>query len=135
MTARKYRTKNVPRTQYTTYEKKARGFRSAMNSSLTEGHRDAAALNAAHCAISAADALLVKHAGLRSSSEVHDDAAGLLKQHIKDDQAQQKARTLSKIISYKHVAAYEAREITEADARELVKLTERFYDWATSLLE
>lgn len=135
MTARQHRIKHIPRADYAGHERKARGFPSTMKSSLEDGYWDAASLNAVHCAISAADALLVKHAGLRSASEVHSEAAALLELHIKDEQIRPKAKSLAKILSYKHVAAYEAREITEAEARELAKLTERFYDWATALLK
>jgi len=134
MTARKYRTKDVRRERFTGYKKKADEFRSAMKSSMDARHWNAAALNAVHCAISSADALLVYFGGVRSASESHHDVAGLLLQHVKDDQVRQKMQALSKILDKKNVAAYEARELTEPEARELEKVTQRFFDWAMSLL-
>lgn len=134
MTAKRYRTKDVKREDYNVYEKKAGEFLAAMRSSLEAQHWDAAVLNAVHCAISSADALLVYSAGVRSSGESHHDVVGLLELHVKDDQASQKAKTLAKIIDNKNLAAYEARELREPEAQELAKITQRFYDWAKSLL-
>lgn len=45
-----------------------------------------------------------------------------------------KANTLSKILDYKHLAAYEDREITEAEALMRAKITRRFFEWMVSLL-
>ena len=105
-----------------------------MESSLASRNWDAAGLNAVHSAISAADALLVYHAGIRSAGESHQDAAALLKQYIKDEQTSAKAQNLSKILSFKNISAYEDRELTEAEAGDLAKLSRRFLDWAESLI-
>ncbi|MBI4371211.1 MAG: HEPN domain-containing protein [Elusimicrobia bacterium] len=93
------------------------------------GDWDAVGLNAVHSAISAADALLVYHGGVRSAGESHYDAVGLLEQHVHDDGIRSKTRTLSKILAYKNLAAYEDREVSESEAREAAKLARRFLDW------
>ena len=134
MTPKKLKTRDVPRERYAVYMKKARGFLSAMNASLSAGNWDAAGLNAAHCAISATDALLAYSAGVRSGGESHRDALELLRLHVKDDQIGSKAQTLGKILSCKNLAAYEDRELTEEEARELAKITRRFFEWAESRL-
>lgn len=135
MTPKQIRTRTVTRTRHTIYLKKARQFLNAMKSSMTAGDWDAACLNAVHCAISSADALLVHYAGVRSAGESHFDVLSLLKQHVKDPQTNQKAQALGKIIEYKSAAAYEDRELMEADAKEVEKLAERFFEWAKSKLK
>lgn len=134
MTPKKFKTRSVPRERHSTYLKKAREFIRAAEAATRAGDWDAAGLNAVHAAISAADALLVYYGGVRSIGESHQDAAGLLAQHVKDDQLGSKIRTLSKVLSYKNLAAYEDREVTEAEGRDAVKLAGRFLDWAQARL-
>ena len=55
-------------------------------------------------------------------------------QHVKDDQRGSKTQTLSKILSYKNLSAYEDREVTETEGREAAKLARRFLEWAQSRL-
>lgn len=105
-----------------------------MEASLRVREWNAAGLNAVHSAISSADALLVYNAGIRSAGDSHHDTTFLLVQHVKDKNAAPKAKTLSKILDYKYLAAYEDREITEAEALELAKITRRFFEWMESLL-
>ena len=42
--------------------------------------------------------------------------------------------TFKRIIAKKNLIAYECREFRQADAIEILKLTERFYRWTTSKL-
>ena len=135
MSPRRIKTRDVPRERYSTYLKKARGFLRAAEASLAVGDWDAAALNAVHCGISSADALLVFKAGVRSGSDSHSDAAALLDRHFAGDEAGPKAGTLSKILSYKNLAAYEDREVSDAEAREAAKLARRFFDAAEAKLK
>ena len=134
MTPKKSKTRDVPRERHATYRKKAREFLNAMETALNSGDWDAAGLNAVHCAISAADALTVYYGGVRSAGESHHDAVALLERHVKDEQIGPKAKTLAKIVSFKNLAAYEDREMTESEARDVVKITQRFFDWAQSRL-
>ena len=134
MTPKKHKTRDVSRDHYTTYRKKAKEFLNSMEASLRVREWNAAGLNAVHCAISSADALLVYNAGIRSAGDSHHDISFLLEQHVKDKDAGTKAKTLAKIIDYKYLAAYEDREITEAEAQELAKITRRFFEWMQSLL-
>lgn len=134
MTPRKHKTRDVSRDHYTTYRKKAREFLNSMEASLRVREWNAAGLNAVHCAISSADALLVYNAGIRSAGDSHHDITFLLVQHVKDKDASSKAKTLSKILDSRYLAAYEDREITEAEAMELAKITRRFFEWMEALL-
>lgn len=134
MTPKKVRTRDVSRERYTTYLKKSREFFNAMGSALGSGDWDAVGLTAAHCAISAVDALLVYHAGMRPAGEAHHETIALMGQHVPDEQIGSKTQAYGRILSFKHLAAYEAREMTEAEAREVAKLTQRFFEWAQSKL-
>ena len=134
MTARKLKTRPVPRDHHTTYLKRAQGFLRTAESALQTRDWDAAGLNSAHSAISAADALTVRFGGARSISESHSDVAELVEQSVKDSQLGSKLQTLSKVLSYKNLSAYEDREVTESEGREAAKLAKRFLDWAESLL-
>ena len=134
MTPKKFKTRSVSRERYATYLKKAQEFMRASESALRTRDWDAAGLNAVHAAISAADALLVYFGGVRSTGDSHHDVAGLLTQHVKDDQLGSKIQTLSKTLSYKNLAAYEDREVTELEGRDAEKLARRFLEWAQSRL-
>ena len=134
MTPKQHKTRDVSRDHYTTYRKKAKEFLNTMEASLRVREWNAAGLNAVHCAISSADALLVYNGGIRSAGDSHHDISFLLVQHVKDTDTAPKAKTLAKIIDYKFLAAYEDREIIESEALELAKITRRFFDWMESLL-
>lgn len=134
MTPKSFKTRPVERGRHSTYLRKAHGFLRASEYALSLGDWDAAGLNAVHAAISAADALLVFHARLRPAGDSHNDVIGLLHLHIKDPQTGPRLLTLSKVLGYKHLAAYEDRCLTEAEARDAEKLSRRFLDWARSRL-
>jgi HEPN domain-containing protein len=134
MTPKKFKTRSVSRERHATYLKKAREFLRASESSLRSSDWDAVGLNAVHAAISAADALLVYYGGVRSAGDSHHDVAGLLQQHVKDDQLGSKIQTLAKVLAYKNLAAYEDREVTETEGRDAEKLARRFLEWAQSRL-
>lgn len=134
MTPKKLKTRSVARERHTTYLKKAQEFLRAAESAMLIQDWDAVGLNSVHTAISAADALLVYYGGVRSTGESHHDVAGLLAQHVKDDQVGSKTQTLSKVLAYKNLSAYEDREVTETEGREAAKLARRFLEWAQSRL-
>ena len=134
MTPKKFRTRDVPRERQGTYLKKAQEFLRAAESALERRDWDAVGLNSAHSAISAADALLVYFGGVRSTGDSHNDAAGLLHQHVKDEQIASKSKSLLKILGYKNLSAYEDREVTESEGRDAAKLAGRFLAWAESRL-
>lgn len=135
MTPKKLKTRSVSRERHATYLKKSREFLRASDSALKLGDWDAVALNAVHAAISAADALLVYYGGVRSTGDSHHDVAGLLRQHVKDDQLGSKIQTLSKVLSYKNLSAYEDREVTAAEGKDAEKLARRFLEWAQSRMD
>lgn len=132
MSAEKISVRRIERSKYTVYLKKAEEFHQTMLQAEKEKRWNAVGLNAVHCAISACDAISVFHLGLRSSSEYHEDAVSLLSSVSNITDAGQKSKTLSNILAKKNLVEYEDRDFLENEARSLVKITTRFFDWVKS---
>ena len=116
------------------YQKKASDFYDVMELSYRERKWNAVGLNAVHCAISASDALLAKYGGIRNTSSDHKEAADILVKTIKQAESKQYAKCLRKILGLKNLIEYEKRLFTETDSTEILKPTQRFYEWAVKLL-
>ncbi len=128
MVPKKLKTKAVEKNDYRIYFNKARDFYEIMLKARDTGKWTAVGLNAVHCAISSCDAMLVFHLGIRSIGEDHMQVTDLLTRvplrGINDEVA-----ALKRIIAKKNVIAYENREFRQLEALDILKLTERFYDW------
>jgi len=135
MAARRNRVRRVERAATTRFLKKATEFFDSMHDAKAAGRWNAAGLNAVHCAISACDAVLVYYTQQRSASSDHEAAVYLLSALSSVPDVRQKAETLRRIIHEKHLIEYEDRSCTAQEAAELVKLTERFYQWAKEAVE
>ena len=133
MTPKKLKTKTVEKNDYRIFLDKAKDFYDSMRNAREAGKWTAVGLNAVHCAISCCDALLVFHLGIRSIGEDHMHVADLLTRAPLNDVSNE-ISTLKRIIAKKNVIAYENREFRQAEARDILKLTERFYSWALSSL-
>jgi len=129
MAARKYKTKSIERSEYRIYLKKAEEFYEIMLQAKDMGKWNAVGLNAVHCAISASDALLVFYAGIRSTGDDHLSAVDLLANSLEIPDIKSKCETLRRILVKKSVIEYEGRDFSQAEALEILKLTERFYNW------
>jgi hypothetical protein len=129
MTARKYKTKSIERSEYRIYLKKAGEFYEIMLQAKDMGKWNAVGLNAVHCAISASDALLVFYAGVRSTGDDHLSAIDLLSHSVELPDIKSKCETLRRILVKKSIIEYEDRDFSQAEAIEILKLTERFYNW------
>lgn len=132
MSAKKITARRIERSKYTVYLKKAEEFHQTMLQAEKEKRWNAVGLNAVHCAISACDAISVFHLGLRSSSEYHEDAVNLLSSVSNIPDAGQKSKTLSNILAKKNLVEYEDRDFLENEAKSLIKITTRFFDWVKS---
>ena len=119
---------------YKKFLKKADEFFEMMQQSLIKEKWNAAGLNAIHTEISANDALLTFHFGLRSISPKHDDAVKLLISMMKRDDVEIKAKHLRRLISVKNFVEYDGRLLSRGEAESLAKHAERFLDWVRSLL-
>ncbi|MDO9464026.1 MAG: HEPN domain-containing protein [bacterium] len=135
MSAKKINTKGIQRSEYKTYLKKASEFYDTMLQSEKRGMANAVGLNAVHCAISSADAMLVFYAGIRSMSADHRSVIDLLSNSVNLPEVKSKCETLRKILAKKNIIEYENRDFTKKEALEILKLTERFYTWVVSRLK
>lgn len=133
MTARKITNRVAEKNDYKIFLKKARDFYNIMLTARDTENWTAAGLNAVHCAISCCDAMLAFHLGIRSASDDHMDAVDLL-QRIPRIYDSGEVSTFKRIIAKKSVVAYENREFRQAEALDILKLAERFYNWTTSIL-
>jgi hypothetical protein len=129
------RTKPTERSKYSIYLKKAKEFYNIMLEAEKQKQWNAVGLNAVHCAISSCDAMTIYYAGVRSVAQNHFSAIDLLSQSIKLPETPAKCITLRKIISDKNIIEYEDRDFTQKEALEILKLTERFYNWVISKIE
>ena len=133
MTA-KFKIGKSSKEDYKKFIKKADEFYEMMLHSLVKEKWNAAGLNAIHTGISANDALLTFHFGLRSISPKHDDAVKLLISMMKRDDVETKAKHLRRLISTKNLVEYDGRLLSRREAESLAKHAERFLDWVKSLL-
>ncbi len=106
-----------------------------MKLASASGNWNMAGLAAVHCIISAADAVLVQFAALRSASDNHEDTAELLKQHVRREGALTAIKHFKSVMSAKTDIEYSEHEVMEERATELVKHAERFFAWADDLLK
>lgn len=130
MTARRIKQKTVERSKYKIYFQKAAEFYQMMCQAEEIKKWHAVGLNGVHCVISACDAVVVFHLGLRSASSEHRDIIHLLKRTLLED-LDKMVNILSRVVDKKNLIEYEDRIFTEKEAKELAKLVKRFFNWAT----
>ncbi|MBM3255415.1 MAG: hypothetical protein FJZ08_03865 [Candidatus Omnitrophica bacterium] len=133
MTPKKLKTRAVEKSSFRIYLEKAKDFYDTMLRAKDTGKWTAVGLNAVHCAISCCDAMLVFHLGIRSIGEDHIQAADLLAR-IPQEGISSEIIALKRIIAKKNLIAYECREFRQTEAIDILKLTERFYNWVFSSL-
>lgn len=132
--AKEIRTSYVPKSDYINYLKKAEEFFSSAQDSLIKEKWNAAGLNAIHTGISSADALLVSLHGIRSTSPKHDDTLKLLTSLVKHKGLEENISHLRSLISMKNLVEYDQRLITQREAVNLSKHSERFLAWIKTIL-
>ena len=131
---RKTRTRNVSKTEAKAYLDKGEQFLRTMKEAVKNKDWDAVGLNAIHGAMSVNDALLGTRHGIRPSSPNHGDAAVLLSQYEKSEDAKKNANRLDRMIRKKKLVEYEGRKLTKSEATVLATDAERFFTWVKSIL-
>lgn len=126
--------KKIERSKFAVYYKKAKDFYQTMLRAYTEGNWYSVGLEAVHCAISATDALLVYLRGIRSTSKNHLDVVDLLIDQLKTVDTKNYAQNLIKILEMKNLVEYEDRLFTQNEAAEILKRTERYFNWIKNQL-
>ena len=129
MTPKNIKAKPTEKSKYAVYLKKAKEFHQIMIESQKQQQWNAAGLNAVHCAISCCDAITIYYAGIRSIAQDHYSSIDLLSQSVNLPETSSKCATLRKILSDKNIIEYEDRDFTQKEAFEILKLSERFYNW------
>ncbi|HKZ60387.1 MAG TPA: HEPN domain-containing protein [Candidatus Thermoplasmatota archaeon] len=113
--------------------RKARGFARSMELTLAAGEFNGAASAASHCVISAADALLAKTKGVRSRARDHGAVVRLVGRSGAAG-AREKAAQMEGVLSLKHVAEYDDRDVSPKEAQEAVLKARRFLGWVEARL-
>lgn len=129
------RLRQVDRSKYREYLKRADECNSAMKRSFDAGEWNACVICAIHAGIAAADALCVYVKGLRHAGERHEDAIGLFLDTAPGDDATKKsASRLSNLLGIKSRAEYGERLLGRKDAEEAVLEVERLLAFIKSRL-
>lgn len=129
---RHYKTRFVSKSGYAVFFKKAKEFYQTMYQAEKAENWNAVGLNGVHCVISLIDAILVRHAGIRSAEEEHMVVVDLLTSAVgeKIKEITQKSQTARRVIAKKNLIEYDNRDFTKSEALEMIKQVQRFYEWA-----
>ena len=134
--AKKYKTRETEKSEYSIYLKKAKEFYQTMYQAEKVENWNAVGLTGVHAVISLIDALLVKYSGMRSIESSHMRVVDLLNENlsasIKD--IAQKSQTARRVIAKKNIVSYENRDFLRSEALDLIKQVERFYQWVIEFL-
>lgn len=136
MNAKPFRVRRVDKSDYSVYLKKAKEFYQTMYQAEKLENWNAVGLNGVHCVISLMDVILVKYGGIRSAEEDHMKVIDLLLVSAlgQIENLEQKSQIARRIIAKKNLISYENREFFKAEALDLMKQVQRFYEWATGLV-
>jgi HEPN domain-containing protein len=130
----KFKTKDVSRSSYANYLKRAEECFHAAQHSLQEQEWNAAAINAIHSCIAACDAMCVYFFGKRHSGDSHNDAAVLFKTIKSTDEYNTNTSRLLRILRMKNMAEYEDRLVYKSEAEKVFKDAERFLEFVKKKL-
>lgn len=127
------RTRSATKSDSKLYLAKSQEFLATMESALAEEHWDGAGLAAIHSGISAGDAVLAYHGGIRSAGQDHRVAVDLLLRVLGPASAEP-AKHLKRLVDKKSLVEYEQRRLTQVEAIDLAKHARRFVQWAETQL-
>ena len=126
---------NADRRQASSHLAKAEQFLRASERSAGESDHDAAMLNAIHSAISAADAVTVALAGVRSTDPDHQRVADLLREVAgASGEIRGQVTQLRRLLARKNLVEYESRRARAAEASDALKRASRFVAWARGVI-
>ncbi|HIG92771.1 TPA: HEPN domain-containing protein [Candidatus Woesearchaeota archaeon] len=129
------KTRNVSKELYKNYVLKAKEHFQAMNIEFERGNYNSSALCAIHCCISGADAVTIFFKGVRHAGDRHEDVVQLLESlEIEREVLKHKVRQLLNVLNAKNSVEYEEKLTSQNGALEMIKQTERFFDWVKDIL-
>lgn len=131
----KLSTRDVTKSLYTNFLKKAEECFHAATNSFTTQEWNAATINAIHSCISACDAMCVYFLGKRHAGDNHNDAVGLFKT-IKagDEEISTNANRILRILRIKNMAEYEERLVYKTESEKVLKDCERLLEFVKKKL-
>ena len=131
----KFKTRDVEKSLYTNYLKRAEECYHAAKNSFETQEWNAATISAIHACIAASDAMCIYFLGKRNVSENHNEAVAIFKAIKADDEATNtNANRLSRILSIKNMAEYEDRLVFRAEAKKVLNDCERFLEYVKTKL-
>lgn len=126
---------SVPRDEGRSHLEKAQQFLSSGFASAERAQYDAALLGAIHAGISAADAVSITLAGVRSTDPDHSRAVDLLSEIAGGSkEVAGHARQLRQLLGKKNTVEYESRRATAAESADALKRADRLVEWASEIL-
>ena len=129
------KTRAVNKYLYSNYLKKAEELMETAKDAYMKERWNATVINCIHSAISASDALLVFFKEIRSAGESHEDVIFLLRTLGFDKgEINNKTRQLQRLLGIKNTAEYEEKLMSQQDADNSLKDTERFVGWVKEKL-
>lgn len=131
----KFKTRDVEKSLYTNYLKRAEECYHAAKNSFEAQEWNAATISAIHTSIAASDAMCIYFLGKRNASESHNEAVALFKAIKADDEEiKANANRISRILGIKNMAEYEDRLIFKAEAEKVLKDCERLLKYVKTKL-
>lgn len=126
----KFRTRDVEKSLYINYLKRAEECLHAAKNSFSIQEWNAATINAIHSCISACDAICIYFLGKRHAGESHNDAVTIFRTIKVDDQEiNTNANRALRILRIKNMAEYEERLVHRSEAEKVLKDCERFLEY------
>ena len=130
----KFKTRDVQKALYVNFLQRAEECLHAAQRSFTDKEWNAATISAVHCCISASDAMCVFYLGKRHAGETHSDVVALFKATLNNQEINENAKRLSRILAIKNIAEYEERLLFEKESAKILKDTIRFFEFTKSQL-
>ena len=134
MTPKKPRTKDVDKSFYPIFMKRAQECLHAAKYSYKHQEWTSVAISAIHSAIAACDAICVYFLGQKATGESHNEAIILFKAIDNSKEISTNANRLAQIIRTKNIAEYEKRLIFKSEAEKILSACEKFFEFAKNKL-
>ncbi len=132
--ASKFKTRDVSKSFYRNYLKKAEECLNAPKNSFSTQEWNSSTISAIHACISGCDAMCVYFLGKRNAGESHNDTVALFKTIKIDESINTNANRISRILRIKNMAEYEERLVYRSEAEKILKDCERFLEFVRKKL-
>lgn len=132
--AHKLKTRDVQKSLYGNYLKRADECLHAARHSFNNQEWNAATINAIHCSIAACDAICVYFLGKRYAGDSHNETVTLFKTIKQNETISINVNRILRILRIKNMAEYEERLVYKSEAEKVLKDCERFVEFVKNEL-